>query len=83
MEKIEYDNIPEWAIYALEYGINEDMSLDDEHRTLVSEFIKSNFPKGYTMEIMWNNHTGFDCYPAFGKTCGTYSVISLIDSQLK
>ena len=30
MKKIEYDNIPEWAIYALEYGISEDMSLDDE-----------------------------------------------------
>ena len=51
MEKIEYDNIPEWAIYALEYGISDDMSLDDEHQTLVSEFIKSNFPTA----ILWKS----------------------------
>ena len=83
MEKIEYDNIPEWAIYALEYGISDDMSLDDEHQTLVSEFIKSNFPNGYIMEVLWNKYTGFDRYPAFGKPCGTYSVNFWIDNQLK
>lgn len=81
--KIEYDNIPEWAIYALEYGISDDMSLDDEHQTLVSEFIKSNFPNGYIMEVLWNKYTGFDRYPAFGKPCGTYSVNFWIDNQLK
>ncbi len=80
MKKIKYDNIPEWAIYALEYGISEDTSLDDEHRTLVSEFIKSNFPNGYIMEVMWNDHTEFDRYPAFGKPCGTYSVNFWIDN---
>ncbi len=81
--KIEYDNIPEWAIYALEYGISEDMSLDDVHQTLVSKFIKSNFPNGYIMEVLWNKYTGFDRYPAFGKPCGTYSVNFWIDNQLK
>ena len=80
MKKIKYDNIPEWAIYALEYGISEDTSLDDEHRTLVSEFIKSNFPNGYIMEVMWNDHTEFDRYPAFGKPCGTYIVNFWIDN---
>ena len=83
MKKIKYDNIPEWAIYALEYGISEDTSLDDEHRTLVSEFIKSNFSDGYTMDVLWNQYTAFDRYPAFGKPCGTYSVNFWIDNQLK
>ena len=28
MKKTEWDNIPEWAIYALEYGTEEDGSLN-------------------------------------------------------
>ena len=29
MKKTEWDNIPEWAIYALEYGTEEDGSLNE------------------------------------------------------
>jgi len=31
MKKTEWDNIPEWAIYALEYGTEEDGSLNEQN----------------------------------------------------
>ncbi len=82
MKSIEYDNIPEWAIYALEYGVNEDANLNDKDRRLISEFMESNFPDGYTMEVLWDEHTEFNRYPAFGEPCGTYCVNFWIDNDL-
>ena len=35
MKKTEWDNIPEWAIYALEYGTEEDGSLNEEERAMI------------------------------------------------
>lgn len=80
MRKIEYDNIPEWAIYALEYGVDNDESLDTDDRLHVSDFVKSNLSEGYTMEVLWDKYTAFDRYPAFGKPCATYNVIFWIDN---
>ena len=69
-----WDNIPEWSIYALEYGVNEDGSLSDEDRTQIEEFTKSNFPNGYTFSVRWNERNEFDIFPAFGLPCATYTV---------
>lgn len=69
-----WDNIPEWAIFALEYGIEEELFLTDEDREMISRFITGNFPNGYTMSVDWESCTEFDSHPAFGKPCKTYTV---------
>ena len=51
MKKTEWDNIPEWAIYALEYGTEEDGSLNEEERAMIEKFVGTHFPKGYTERI--------------------------------
>ena len=65
MKKTEWDNIPEWAIYALEYGTEEDGSLNEEERAMIEKFVGTHFPKGYTMSVDWNACNEFDRYPAF------------------
>ena len=35
-----WDNIPEWAIYSLEHGIEEDLFLTDEDKKLITKFSK-------------------------------------------
>ncbi len=69
-----WDNIPEWAIFALEYGIEEELFLTDEDKNLITRFIGENFPNGYTMSVDWEACREFDAYPAFGKPCKTYEV---------
>lgn len=39
-----WNNIPEWAIFALEYGIEEELFLTDEDKNLITRFIGENFP---------------------------------------
>ena len=34
-----WNNIPEWAIFALEYGIEEELFLTDEDKDLITRFI--------------------------------------------
>ena len=46
MKKTEWDNIPEWAIYALEYGTEEDGSLNEEERAMIEKFVGTHFAKG-------------------------------------
>ena len=46
-----WDNIPEWAIFALEYGIEEELFLPNEDLEMISRFIGENFPNGYTMSF--------------------------------
>ena len=65
MKKTEWDNIPEWAIYALEYGTEEDGSLNKEERAMIEKFIGTHFPKGYRMNVDWDACNEFDRYPAF------------------
>ena len=43
-----WDNIPEWAIFALEYGIEEELFITYEDKDLITRFIGENFPNGYT-----------------------------------
>lgn len=69
-----WDNIPEWAIYSLEYGIEEGLFLTDEDKKLITRFIDENFPDGYTMSVDWKSYKEFDRFPAFGKPCKTYRV---------
>ena len=54
MKQTEWDNIPEWAIYALEYGTEEDGSLNEEERAMIEKFVGTHFPKGYTMSVDWD-----------------------------
>jgi hypothetical protein len=69
-----WDNIPEWAIYSLEYGIEEDLFLTDEDKKMITKFIGENFPNGYAMSVDWESYKEFDRFPAFGKPCKTYTV---------
>ena len=69
-----WDNIPEWAIYSLEYGIEEDLFLTDEDKKLITKFIGENFPNGYAMSVDWESYKEFDRFPAFGKPSKTYTV---------
>ena len=49
---IVWDNIPEWAIFSLEYGIDEELFLPDEDKEMITKFIVENFPNGYTMSCL-------------------------------
>ena len=68
------ERIPEWAIYALEYGIDECEDLSQEDINQINSFIQKNFPNGYHMVVNWEKYNSFDCYPAFGLASGTYEV---------
>ena len=70
-----WDNIPEWAIFALEYGIEEELFLTDEDLKMISGFITENLPNGYTMSVDWDACNEFDRYPAFGEPCKTCKVL--------
>ena len=72
-ETIVWDNIPEWALYALEYGMDEDLFITDEDREMVTGFITENFP------VDWESYSEFDRYPAFGKPCKTYKVTFVME----
>lgn len=69
-----WNNIPEWAIFALEYGIEEELFLPNEDLEMISQFIGENFLNGYTMSVDWESRMEFNQCPAFGKPCKTYKV---------
>ena len=46
-----WDNIPEWAVFSLEYGIEEELFLTDKDKEMITRFIAENFPNGYTMSV--------------------------------
>lgn len=75
-----WDNIPEWAIFALEYGTGEEQSMTDEDREMISRFTGENFPDGYTLSVDWESFKEFDTNPAFGKACKTYKVTFITES---
>lgn len=81
MKKTEWDNIPEWAIYALEYGTEEDGSLNENERAMIEKFVGTHFPKGYTMSVDWDACNEFDRYPAFEEPCKTCKVLFVINTQ--
>lgn len=69
-----WDNIPEWAIFSLEYSIGEELFLSNKDKEMIIRFIAENFPNGYTMSVDWESYKEFDRHPAFGKPCKTYTV---------
>ena len=73
-----WDNIPEWAVFSLEYGIEEELFLTDKDKEMITRFIAENFPNGYTISVDWESYKEFDSHPAFGKPCKTYKVIFVI-----
>lgn len=78
-KKVTIDNIPEWAIYALEYGGDECGVLSEEDIALINAFVLENFPDGYYMSVKWESYSGFTSHPAFGKACGTYEVDFMVE----
>ena len=81
--KRETHDIPEWAIYFLEYGECDGLTeeevdmltaLTEEEVDMLTAFIEFNFPMGYTMEVQWDNYNEFDTHPAFGLPTKTYQV---------
>lgn len=68
-----FDNVPVWALYALEYGTSEDQRLSAEDKTQINDFIAKHFPNGYYMEIDWDSMS-FDAFPAFGLPCDVVKV---------
>ena len=76
-----WDNIPEWAIFALEYGTREELFLSDEDKKMITKFIAENFPNGDTMSVDWEAYKEFDTNPAFGKACKTYKVTFVIPKE--
>lgn len=78
-QKSTWDNIPEWAIYALEYGVDEANLLDQEI-AMIKKFLQNNFPYGYTMSVNWEECNEFDVYPAFGLPCKTYVLDFIVDN---
>lgn len=69
-----WDNIPEWAIFSLEYSIGEELFLSNKDKEMIIRFIAENFPNGYTMSVDWESYKEFDRHPAFWKPCKTYTV---------
>jgi len=69
-----WDNIPSWAIYALEYGIEEDPILEADEEEMIIKFLEENFPSGCIMTVDWESRREFNPFPAFGKPCATYKV---------
>lgn len=67
-------NIPEWAIYALQYGTNECDYLSDKEVYQINNFIDEYNLNGQTMYVDWSTYNEFDIKPVFGKPCKTYKV---------
>ena len=74
-------DIPDWAICALEYGVNEASGLTAEDIEAIEEFT-ARFPHGYMMDIKWDDANEFDRYPSIGKLpCRTIKVDFFTDSK--
>lgn len=74
-----WNNIPEWAIYALKYGCDECGDLSEEDIAQVNAFVQENFPNGYCMSVKWKEYDCFNRHPAFGKACETYGVDFIVE----
>lgn len=56
--------IPEWALNYMVNGTCD--NLTDEEVSIVDKWAMEQFPKGYTMEVDWDDCTELDWWPAFG-----------------
>ena len=70
--KIMTYDIPEWALYFLEYGECDDLS--ESEVDMICDFTSVNFPFGYAMDVDFDNYNEFNVMPAFGLPCKTYRV---------
>ena len=73
-DKVTVLDIPSWAIWALEYGIEDDLFLTEEEEDMIIKFLESNFPNGSIITVDWDSRREFNPFPAFGKPCATYKV---------
>ena len=73
MKYVNTYDIPEWAIYALEYGTRETEGLTDEDIADIENFT-AQFTNGYTMDIKWEETDEFNTHPAFGLPTNTVRV---------
>lgn len=58
-----YD-VPEWALTYLELGYEGD--LEDEEVEIAKAWADEHFPRGYYMEVNWDDCNEFNAFPAFG-----------------
>lgn len=48
--------IPQWAVYGMTYGVNEDDSLTDTERRQIENFIIDNDLIGYVLDFQDDEH---------------------------
>ena len=60
----EYD-IPEWAICYMVNGVSDDLTEDEI--AMVDKFVEEHFPKGYAIEVDWDDYNELNVLPAFGE----------------
>ena len=48
---IDFEHVPSWALYSLEYGSEGDSGLTEEDIKQIDDFVKDNFPNGYCMSV--------------------------------
>lgn len=53
-------------------GTRPRITCSNEIAAIAEKFIEKNFPKGFTMEVDWENYNELDFYPAFGKRNKNY-----------
>jgi hypothetical protein len=52
--------IPQWAVYGMYYGVNEDDSLSDTERRQIENFIIDNDLVGYDLDFQDDEHFTLD-----------------------
>lgn len=63
MVGVEYD-IPEWSFCYLVNGDEE--GLTEEEKSVCDKFISDNFPKGFLIDVDFDDYNEFNRYPDFG-----------------
>ena len=67
------DRIPFWALIALEYGPDEDSSLDSTDRAQIADFEREMARAGLFYRCAVTDNDGFTACPRFGLACETYT----------
>lgn len=58
--------VNEWALCYLEYGSDGADGLDDEEIAEIDNWVEDNFPRGYVMDVQWDEVNELDPTPLFG-----------------
>ena len=67
------EGIPTWALYALEYGMDEDATLSDEDRSDLDAFLAGMEARHLRYVAAYTENDGFTPYPLFGLACDTFT----------